>query len=146
MSDAGLGLREELLYKGTFRAMDLRHQPSPLHLQQLKSQHHENLSSTSTTPALSVSCTRTLLELPPPSPLTSLIMFLGFGVLVSRGHLAVSPFLFTYVFATSLSACTVGNTLSPMLQTAGTTVRSRRNLFNRPLLISSFSSSPLETA
>jgi len=39
-----------------------------------------------------VSCTRTLRELhPPPSRLTSLIMFLGPGVLVSWGRLALSP-------------------------------------------------------
>jgi len=74
----------------------LGHEPSPLHTRRFKSQHHENSSSTSTTPALSVSCTSTLRELHPPSHLTSLIMSLGPGVLVSRGRLAVSPPLFTH--------------------------------------------------
>jgi len=68
MSHAGLGLREEPVYKGTLGAGDLGHQPSPLHTRRLKSQHHENSSSTSTTTPLSVSCTRTLLELHPPPP------------------------------------------------------------------------------
>ena len=45
---------------------------------------------------------------------------------------------------TSLRVSTIGNTLAPMLQTAGTTVRSRRKLFNRLRSISSFSSLPLE--
>jgi len=49
-------------------------------------------------------------------------------------------------FAVSFSVRTVGNTLSPMLQTAGTTVRSRRKLFNRLRSISLFSSFPLEAA
>ena len=49
-------------------------------------------------------------------------------------------------FAASLSACTVGNTLSPKLQTAGTTVRSWRKSSNRLRSISLFSSPPLETA
>jgi len=40
----------------------------------------------------------------------------------------------------------VGNTLSPMLQTAGTTVHSRRKHFNRPRSSSPFSSLPLEAA
>jgi len=66
------------------------HEPSPLHTWRLKSQHHENLSSTSTTPTLSVSCPRTLRELhPPPCRLTSLIMSLGPDVLVSSGRLAL---------------------------------------------------------
>jgi len=92
MSQAGLGLWEEPLDKGTLGAWDSGHEPSPLHTQRLKSQHHENSSSTSTTPTLSVSCTRTLRELhPPPSRLTSLIMSLGPGVLVSRGRLALPP-------------------------------------------------------
>ena len=82
MSHTGLGLREERLYKGTRGAWDLG-------TRRLKSQHHENSSSTSTTPALSVSCTRTLRVLHPPSRLTSLIMSLGPGVLVSRGRLAL---------------------------------------------------------
>ena len=98
MSHAGLVLREEPLYKGTLGAWDMGHELSPLYTRQLKSQHHENWSSTST-PALSVCCTCTLSELhphspwaaPPPSPLTSLIMSLGPGVLVFRGCLAVSP-------------------------------------------------------
>ena len=68
MSHPGLGLREEPLYKGTLGALDSGHEPSPLHTQQLKSKHYENLSSTSTTTALSVSCTRTLRELHPPPP------------------------------------------------------------------------------
>jgi len=74
------------------RLWDLGHEPSPLHLRPLKSQHHENSSSTSN-PTLSVSCTCTLCELhPPPSHLTSLIMSfkLGPGVLVSSGRLALS--------------------------------------------------------
>jgi len=45
----------------------LRHKPSPLHTRRLKSQHRENSSSTSTIPALSVSCTRTLSKLHPHS-------------------------------------------------------------------------------
>jgi len=66
------------------------HEPSPLHSRRLKTQHHENSSSTSTNTALSVCCTRTLSELhPPTSRLTSLIMFLGPGVLVSWGRLAL---------------------------------------------------------
>ena len=48
MSHAGLGLREEPLYKGTLGAWDLGHERSPLHLRRLKSQHHEKSSSTST--------------------------------------------------------------------------------------------------
>jgi len=44
------------------------HEPSPLHTWRLKSQHHENSSSISTTPTLPVSCTRTLRELHPPPP------------------------------------------------------------------------------
>jgi len=40
----------------------------------------------------------------------------------------------------------VSNTLWPMLQTAGTTVRIRRNYCNRPPSISPFSSPPLEAA
>jgi len=91
---------EEPLYKGTLKIEDLDHDSSPLHLRRLKSQPDENLSSTSTTLALSVSCT-------PPSRLTRLVMFLGFGVLVSRAGLALSPFLSTPVFATSLSTCRV---------------------------------------
>jgi len=67
MSHAGLGLREEPLYKGTLGAWDLSQEPFPLHLWRLKSQHHKNSWSTSTTPALSVSCTRTLSELHPHS-------------------------------------------------------------------------------
>jgi len=55
------------------------------------------------------------------------------------------PPLATHVFTTSLSSCTVGNILLPMLQMAGTTLRSRRNLFNRPRSIPLCSSSPLET-
>jgi len=63
MSHAGLGLREEPLYKSTLGAWDLGHEPSPIHTRRLKSQYHENSSSTSTTTALSVSCTHTLHEL-----------------------------------------------------------------------------------
>ena len=66
------------------------HEPSPLHTRRLKSQHHENSSSTSTNTALSVSCTRTLRELAPsPSRLASHSMFLGPGVLVPRGRSAL---------------------------------------------------------
>jgi len=68
MSHAGLGLREEPLYKDTLGTGDLGHEPSPLHTRRLKTQHHEYLSSTSTNTALSVSCTRTLCELHPPPP------------------------------------------------------------------------------
>jgi len=90
MSQAGLELREEPLYKGTLGAWDLGHKPSPLHTRRLKSQHHENSLSTSTH-ALSVSCI-------PPSRLTSRIMSLGPGALVSRGYLALSsPHLFACV-------------------------------------------------
>jgi len=67
MSHAGLGLREEPLYKGTLGVWDLGHELSPLHTWWLKSQHHENWSSTST-PALSVSCTRSLRQLHPSPP------------------------------------------------------------------------------
>jgi len=93
MSHTGLGLREERLYEGTLGARDLGHEPSPLHTRRLKSQHHENSSSTSTTPALSVSCFRTLRQLHPLPPfrLTSLIMSLGPSVLVSTGRLVLSP-------------------------------------------------------
>jgi len=87
MSCAGLGLREEPLYQGTLGAWDLGHEPSPLHTRRLKSQHQENSLSIST-PALSVSCT-------PPSRITSPIMSLGPGILVSRGPLALSPPLST---------------------------------------------------
>jgi len=68
MSQTGLGLREEPLYKGTLGTWDVAHEPSPLHTRRLKTQHHENSSSTSTNTALSVSCTRTLRELHPPPP------------------------------------------------------------------------------
>ena len=62
------------------------HEPSSLHTRRLKSQHHQNSSSTSTTPALSVSCI---------PPLSSYFPHhvLGPGVLVSRGPLALSPSL-----------------------------------------------------
>ena len=83
MSHAGLGLREEPLEKSTLSVWDLGHEPSPLHIRRLKSQHDENSSSTSI-PALSVSCT-------PPFSITSLIMSLGPGVLVSRIRLALLP-------------------------------------------------------
>jgi len=119
MSHAGLGLREEPLYKGTLGAWDLGHKLSPLHTRRLKSQHHENSSSTSTTTALSVSCT---LPLPPYFPYHVLgpwrPCFWG-----SFGSITPS---FRLRFAASLSVRTVGNTLSPMLQTAGTTVHSRK--------------------
>ena len=67
MSHAGLGLREEPRYKCTLAHGILVHEPSPLHTWRLKSQQYENSSSTST-PELSVSCTRTLCELHPPPP------------------------------------------------------------------------------
>jgi len=92
MSHAALRLREEPLYKSTLGTWDLGHEPCPLHSRRLKSQHHENSWSTSTTTTLSLSCIRTLHELhPPPSRPTSLIMSLGPGVLVSRGCLALLP-------------------------------------------------------
>jgi len=139
MSHAGLRLREEPLYKGTLGTWDLGHEPSPLHSRRLKSQHHENSSSTPTTTALSVSCT---LPLPPYVPYYILWpwrpCFTGwFGPITPSFHCC---------FAASLSVRTVGNTLSPMLQTAGTTVRSRRTHFNRPRSISLFSLPPLEAA
>ena len=87
MSHAGLGLREEPLYKGTVGAWDLGYERSLLHTRRLKSQHHANSSSTSTTTAHAVSSTRTLHELHRPSRLTSVMLFLGPGVLVSRGRL-----------------------------------------------------------
>ena len=97
-------------------------------------------SSPTHQPALSVSCPSTLRELhhtlPPPD---SLIMFLDLVVIVSMGFFAY-PAPFPLAFCFFLRACTVGNTLSPMLQTAGTTVHGRRNLFNRPRSISSFPS------
>jgi len=73
-------------------------------------------------------------------------MFLGFGVLISWGRLALSPSHCALVFAASLNVSTVGNTLSAMLPTAGTTLGSRRKLSNRPWSISPFSSLPLEAA
>jgi len=84
MSQAGLGSREQPLYKGTLGAWDWTHEPSPLHTRRVKSQHHQNSSSTSTTPALSVSCT-------PPLPPYFPYHVMGPGVLVSRGHLALLP-------------------------------------------------------
>jgi len=131
MSHAVLGLREEPLYKGTRGAWDLGHEPSPLHTQRLKSQHHENSSSTSSTTALSVSGSHTLRELHPPLPPYFLCHVFGpwrscfsglFGSITPSPHLR---------FAASLSVCMVCNNLSPMLHTGGTTVRSRRKLFNR---------------
>ena len=71
-------------------------------------------------------------------------MFLALGVLVSSGRLAISPSPSSRGFPTLLNAGTVGSTLSLMLQTAGTTVHSRRKVFNRPQSISYFSSSALE--
>jgi len=65
------------------KAGDEGHEPSPLYHRPLKSPHQDNLLSTSS-PALLLSCTRS-------SYLTSLIMFLGPGVLVSRGRLALLP-------------------------------------------------------
>jgi len=137
---------DNLLYKAALRRSIVSHEPSPLHTRRLKSQHHGNSSSTSTTPALSVSCTRTLRELHPPPlallpsscPWALASLFLGVVWLYFP-----SP---RSRFASSLSARMVGNTLSPMLQTAGTTVRRRRELFNRIRSISPFSSSPLEAA
>jgi len=91
MSHTGLGLGEELLYKGTLRAEDLGHEPSPLHTRGLKSQHHENPSSTSNLP-LSVRCISTVSVLHPPYfRLTSLIMSWGPGVLFPRSRLALHP-------------------------------------------------------
>src|ERR1700712_2460713 len=43
---------EESRYKSTFGTGDLVHEPSPLHLRRLKSQHHEKSSSTSSSKAL----------------------------------------------------------------------------------------------
>ena len=80
-------------------------------------------------------------------PLLSIsqIMILGFGVLVSRGFTVCSPHS-AHLFTFSLTTCMVSTTLSPMLHMAGTTVCSRRKLFNRPWSICTFSSSPLEAA
>jgi len=118
----------------------------------------------STHPAIEISTTwkfiinhyhpRTLSELHPyspwarprPSRRTSLMMSLGPGVLVSRGCLALLPPSVRSRFATSLTARMVGNTLSPMLLTAGTTIPSRRKPFNRSRSISPLSSPPLEAA
>jgi len=124
----------------------LGHEPSPVHTRRLKSQHHDTSSSTSTTPALSLSCTHTLHELHPPLP-----PYLPYHVLGpwrpclegSFGSITPSPRL---RFAASLSVCTVGNTLLPMLQTVRNTVRSRRKSFNRFRSISPFSSPTLEAA
>jgi len=97
-------------------------------------------------PALPVSCTRTLRELYPspptflPSscPCTLASLFLGVIML--------DPPSCRSGFAPSLNVCTLGNTLSPMLQPAGTTLHSKRKLFHRPRSISRFCSSPLEAA
>jgi len=91
MSNQGLGCRDDGLYKATLRRSVVRNEPSPLLLRRLKSQHHENSSSISTTHALSVSCT-------PHSSIPSLIMFLGFTVLVSTGRSAIPPSLSERVF------------------------------------------------
>jgi len=124
----------------------LGHEPSPLHTQRLKSQHHENSSSTSTTTALSVSCIRTLRELhPPPPALLPLSCPWALASLFLEVIWLYHP-LFSLGFAASLSVRTVGNTLSPRLQKAGTTDFSKRKLFNRPRSISPFSSSSLEAA
>jgi len=138
--------RRTPIYKGTLVAWDLGHEPSPLHTRRLKSQHHENSSSTSTTTALSVSCTRTLRELHRPPP--ALLPLLCSWALASLflGVVWLNHPLFRLCFAASLSVRTVGNTLSPMLLTAGTPVRSRRKLFNRPRSISPFSLLSLEAA
>jgi len=71
---------------------------------------------------------------------------LGLWRPVSRGCRALSPPLFACVFTTPSTASTVRTTLSPMLQIAGTRVRSRTTLFNRPRSISPFCSIPLEAA
>jgi len=84
-------------------------------------------------------------ELPPHLPLCLSCHVLRLWRPCSRGLTVTLPSLSTRIFATLLSTSIVGNTLSPMLQTAGTTVLSRRKLFNRPQLISPFSSSCLET-
>ena len=132
------------------RAGDLGfHEPSPLHTRRVKTQHHENSSSTSTNTALSVSCTRTLCELHPPLPaLLPSSCSWALASLFLRVVLLYHPLfpLALRCLAASLSVRTVGNTLSPMLQTAGTTVRSRRKHFNRPWSISLSSSFPLEAA
>jgi len=145
MSQAGLGLREEPLYKSSLSVWDLGHEPSPLHLRGLKSQHHENSSSTSTTPGLSVSCTRTLREQHPP-PHTLLPSSCPWPLAsLSLGVIWLSSLLFPQVFAASFSPCRVSNSLSPMLQIAGFIVCSTRKLFNWPRAISLFSSLPLKT-
>jgi len=145
MTHAWLGLREEPLYKGTLGAWDLGHEPSPLHTRRLKSQHHENSSSTSTTTALSVTCNRTLRELHPPPPALLPSSYSSSWALASLCLGVV--WLYHPLFSpASLSVRTVGNTISPMLQTAGTTVRSGRKHFNRPRSISPPSSFPLEAA
>ena len=72
------------------------HQPSPLHLRRLKSQHHENHRHPSTTPHS--------LWATPPTPLPdSLIMFLGTIVLVSRGFSVHLPPLSAFVSRTRLA-------------------------------------------
>ena len=139
MSPAGLWLREEPLYKCTLGAGDLGHEPSPLQTQRLKSQHHENLSSISTTPALSVSCT-------PPLPPYFSYHVLGPWRPCFYGSFGSTPSSLHSHFTTLLSAWTVGNTLSPTLLMAGTTFCSRRKPFNRLRSISPLSSPPLEAA
>jgi len=82
----------------------------------------------------------------PPSPFTCLFMSLGSGILVSRNRLALLLPAFRSFLDVSLSADMIGNTLWPMLQTAGTTFRSRREPVRRLRLISSFSLLLLEAA
>jgi len=145
-------IKNEKSEKMEQKAYDWGYEPSPLHLQRFKSQHYENLSSTSTlhspwaAPALPVSSTRTTHELHRlHSP------FLPHPVLGPCHPWFRWSFCFiTHSFylhpAVSLSSYTVGKTLPPMLPTAVTTVGSWRKPFNRPRSISLFSSLPLETA
>ena len=146
MSHAGLGLREEAQYKGTLGASvlgtnHLIYTPRDWNLNTMRihRQHPPPSNSQWAAPALSLSCT---LSLPP---------YFLYHVLApwrpcfSGSFGSISP-SFRLRIAASVSIRTVGNTLSPMLQTAGTIVRSRRKYFNRPQSISPFSWPPLEAA
>ena len=97
--------------------------------------------------ALSFNSTCILRELHP-LPLTLVPLSCSWALaFLSPGVVRLSHSRFPLVFfAASLRACTVGNTLSPMLHTAGTTLRSRRKIFNQPRSSSSFASWPLEAA
>jgi len=99
----GSGMWDHRLYEASVCPRMVKHKQSPLHTRRLKSQDYENLSSTSTTPGLSVSYT-------PPSRLTSLLLCLGPGVLVSRSHLALLPSLFACV---SLPRCALARSATP---------------------------------